>query len=282
MSAELLARAPEHLVRPEDFDFVSRLVRERSAVVLERGKEYLVEARLLPIVRGEGFRSLAALVAQLRNDRNGRLAVRVVEALTSHDTSFFRDVTPFEALRKVVLPDLVKRRGADHQLRFWSAACSSGQEAYSLLMTICDHFPQLKAWDVKAVGTDVSDEMVRRAADGRFTQVEANRGLGMVVLLKHFHAAGAGWQVSERLRALAEFRPLNLAAEWPEMEPFDVILLRNVLLDFEVGTRRTILERVRKVLRPDGWLVLGATESLEGLDDSWKAQPYGNVVLWRP
>ncbi len=282
MSPELLARAPEVLVRPEDFEFVTRLVRERAAIVLDPGKEYLVEARLLPIVRSDGFRSIAALVAQLRADRHGRLAQRVVEALTSHDTCFFRDVTPFEALRKVVLPDLVKRRGADHQLRFWSAACASGQEAYSLLMTICDHFPQLRQWNVKAVGTDLSDEMVRRANDGRFTQVETNRGLTMVVLLKHFRAAGAGWQVNDQLRALAEFRPQNLAEEWPEMEPMDVILMRNVLLEFDLEARRRILARVRKVLREDGYLILGATESLRGLDDSWKAQSYGNVVLWRP
>src|SRR6185369_8729834 len=158
VSPELLARTPEHRVAPEDLEFVSRLVRERSANVLDRNKEYLIEARLLPIARGEGLSSVAALVERVRQDRHGRLAARVVEALTRHDTSFFRDVTPFEALRKVVLPELVKRRGSEQSLRFWSAACASGQEAYSLLMTLCDHFPQLRAWDVKALGTDLSDE----------------------------------------------------------------------------------------------------------------------------
>ena len=282
MSAELLAPARETLVRPEDFEFVSGLVRERTANVLGKGKEYLVEARLLPIVKSEGLASLAVLVQQLRADRHGRLARRVVEALTCRDTSFFRDVTPFEALRKVVLPDLVKRRGSEQALNFWSAACASGQEAYSLLMTLFDHFPQLRQWNVKAVGTDLSDELVRRASDGRFSQIEANRGLTMVVLLKHFQAAGPGWQVKDPLRAMAEFRPLNLAEEWPDLPPMDVILLRNVLQDFDADTRRAILKRVRKVLREDGYLVLGARETLAGLDDSWKAQPYGNVTLWRP
>jgi len=282
MSPELLAHPPEHGVRPEDMDFVSRLVRERSANVLDRGREYQIEARLLPIVRSDGFANIAALVERLRQDRHGRLATRVVEALARHDTSFFRDVTPFEALRKVVLPELVKRRGSEQSLRFWSAACASGQEAYSLLMTLCDHFPQVRAWDVKAVGTDLSDQMVQRASEGRFSQVETNRGLTMVVLLKHFQADGVGWQVKEQLRALAEFSPLNLADEWPEMPPMDVILLRNVLDAFDVATKRKILARVRKVLRSDGYLVLGARETLAGLDDSWTAEPYGNVVLWRP
>jgi chemotaxis protein methyltransferase CheR len=282
VSPELLAGTPEHQVAPEDLEFVSRLVRERSANVLDRSKEYLIEARLLPIARSDGLPSVAALVERVRQDRHGRLAARVVEALTRHDTSFFRDVTPFEALRKVVLPELVKRRGAEQSLRFWSAACASGQEAYSLLMTLCDHFPQLRAWDVKALGTDLSDEKVQRAADGRFSQVETNRGLTMVVLLKHFQADGVGWQVNEQLRALAEFSPLNLADEWPDLPPMDVILLRNVLDAFDVATRRTILARVRKVLRSDGYLVLGARETLAGLDDSWTAEPYGNVVLWRP
>jgi chemotaxis protein methyltransferase CheR len=257
-------------------------VRERSANVLDRGREYQIEARLLPIVRSDGFANIAALVERLRQDRHGRLATRVVEALARHDTSFFRDVTPFEALRKVVLPELVKRRGSEQSLRFWSAACASGQEAYSLLMTLCDHFPQLRAWDVKAVGTDLSDQMVQRASEGRFSQVETNRGLTMVVLLKHFQADGVGWQVSEQLRALAQFSPLNLADEWPDLEPMDVILLRNVLDAFDVATKRKILARVRKVLRSDGYLVLGARETLAGLDDSWTAEPYGNVVLWRP
>jgi len=233
-------------------------------------------------VRSDGFANIAALVERLRQDRHGRLATRVVEALARHDTSFFRDVTPFEALRKVVLPELVKRRGSEQSLRFWSAACASGQEAYSLLMTLCDHFPQVRAWDVKAVGTDLSDQMVQRASEGRFSQVETNRGLTMVVLLKHFQADGVGWQVSEQLRALAEFSPLNLADEWPELPPMDVILLRNVLDAFEVATKRKILARVRKVLRSDGYLVLGARETLAGLDDSWTAEPYGNAVLWRP
>ena len=282
MSPELLARPPGHGVRPEDMDFVSRLVRERSANVLDRGREYQIEARLLPIVRSDGFADIAALVERLRQDRHGRLATRVVEALARHDTSFFRDVTPFEALRKVVLPELVKRRGSEHALRFWSAACASGQEAYSLLMTLCDHFPQLRAWDVKAVGTDLSDQMVQRASAGRFSQVETNRGLTMAVLVRHFQADGVGWQVSEQLRALAEFSPLNLAVKWPELPPMDVILLRNVLDAFDVATKRRILARVRKVLRSDGYLVLGARETLKGLDDSWTAEPYGNVVLWRP
>jgi chemotaxis protein methyltransferase CheR len=282
MSLDTLHKGSSSLIRPIDFDLVSQVVRARSAIVLDRGKEYLVEARLLPLVRREGFASLGELVDKMRREPNSALVESVVELMTTNETSFFRDQHPFEALRHVILPDLFKRRDAVRQLRFWSAACSSGQEAYSLLMTMREHFPQSSTWDVKVVGTDLSRQMVRRAAEGRFNQIEVNRGLPMSYLLKYLRVTGVNWQVVEELRRRCEFREMNLVGTWPALPLMDVVFLRNVLIYFDVAIKREILARIRKAMRPDGYLLLGSSESMIGLDEGWKREQHDRVILWRP
>jgi chemotaxis protein methyltransferase CheR len=247
-------------VRTSDFDYIRALVHERCAIVLEPGKEYLVHARLLPIARKEGVDDIAALVERLKRGAPS-LATQVVEAMTTNETSFFRDGSPFEALREDVIPDLVQKRAATRTLRIWSAAASTGQEAYTIAMTLREHFDELRSWDVSILGSDISNDVLEKAREGRYAQIEVNRGLPETLLLKYFDRAGTAWSVKQELRRGIEFRPLNLMNAWPNLPRMDVVFLRNVLIYFDADTKRDVLTRVRNAMAPDGYLFLGAAET---------------------
>lgn len=253
-----------------DFDYIRELVRRGSAIVLEATKEYLVEARLGPLARKEGLGSLAELVARLRAEQNGPLQRKVIDAMTTNETLFFRDVHPFEALRKTVLPELIAARGPSRHLRIWSAACSTGQEPYTIAMTLRESFPELAAWKLDIFATDLSGEVLAKARAGTYGQIEVNRGLPAKLMIKYFTKQGVDWQVNEDLRKMVDFREMNLAETWPMMQPYDVVFLRNVLIYFDVETKKSILGRVRRLLRPDGYLFLGAAETTMNLDDGFE------------
>jgi chemotaxis protein methyltransferase CheR len=265
-----------------EFDFLRGLVRERSAIVLEPGKEYLVENRMIPVLREGGFGSVTELCAALRAAPRGELERRVVEAMTTNETSFFRDVHPFDALRTRLLPDLIAARADERKLRFWSNACSSGQEAYSLAMLLAEHFPQLHDWDVSILATDLSREMVQRTSEGVYGQLEMNRGLPAALLIRHFQRSGTHWQVRPELRHRVQAREMNLVTAWPPLPRFDVIMLRNVLIYFDLETKRSILRRVRQALRSDGALFLGSAETTVMVDDAWVRVACGASVVYRP
>ena len=234
-----------------DADFVRDLVRERSAIVLDASKDYLIESRLAPVARTNGLGSLEALVARLRRDRNGPLNDLVVDAMTTNETTFFRDLGLWGSLEEHILPDVFKRRAAQKSATFWSAACSSGQEPYSLAMMLADRFPQIvRTWNIRILATDLSAEMLGRAAAGRYTQLEVNRGLPARSLVTHFRRNGAMWQISDRLREMVEFRAINLVRPWPFIPEVDVLFMRNVLIYFDMTSKREILGRCRRTLRP--------------------------------
>ncbi|MDZ4672895.1 MAG: protein-glutamate O-methyltransferase CheR [Gemmatimonadota bacterium] len=265
-----------------EFDFLRALIRDRSAIVLDPGKEYLVESRMLPLLRSERLGSIAALVAALRAAPRGELERKVVEAMTTNETSWFRDVHPFNALRSDFLPALLTARAAERKLRFWSTACSSGQEAYSLTITLAEYFPQLRDWDVQILATDLSREMVERAQQGRYGQLEINRGLPAPHVVRYFERQGVHWQVKPELRRLVRARQINLIEAWPALPRFDVILLRNVLIYFDLETKRGILRRARQALRPDGVLFLGSAETTFMVDDGWERLSTSGSVAYRP
>ncbi|WP_062138004.1 CheR family methyltransferase [Demequina aestuarii] len=258
----------------ESFDFVATLVRRRSAIQLGVGKEYLVESRLSPLARSAGVADVDAYVHALRRDVT--LHDQVVEALTTNETSWFRDLTPFTALRSTVLPELAA--AGRTQVRVWSAACSSGQEAYSIAMTVADEFPQLTA---SITATDLSEQMLVQGRAGRYSQLEVNRGLPAIMLVKHFQRQGATFEISPALRRGVTFRSHNLLDAPPPGGPFDVIFLRNVLIYFDVATKREVLSRVRSVLAPGGTLFLGAAETTIGIDDSWQRIPSAGASVYR-
>ncbi|HUJ24765.1 MAG TPA: protein-glutamate O-methyltransferase CheR [Myxococcales bacterium] len=266
---------------PADFQWLCALVKDQAAIVIDAGKEYLVQARLSPLAASEGCANVGALIGRLRGMRVNGLHRRVVEAMTINETSFFRDWRPFEALRTAVLPELIKSRAAARQLNLWSAACSSGQEACSLAILLREHFPELRSWSVKVLATDFSAEMVERGKSGMYPQLEVNRGLPAPLLLKYFDRHGLDWRVRESVRSLIEFRQANLAGDWPSMPQMDVVFLRNVLIYFDQETKKRILAKVRTVLRPGGLLFLGAAETTFNLDPAWERVALDGTSAYR-
>lgn len=263
------------------FQYISRLVRERSAIVLESEKAYLVEARLTPLARELGHASLANLVAEVRASRNPALEARIVEAMTTNETSFFRDMHPFDALRHEVLPNLIAARKMQRTINIWSAACSSGQEACTIAMTINEYFPEISDWQVQIIGTDLSAAMVQRAREGKFNQAEMNRGLPASLLVKHFVREGLSWVLKPQLRKMMRFQEMNLITTWPPLPRFDIVFLRNVLIYFAPETKKQILANVRRVMAPDGYLVLGGAETTAGLDDHFVRTTVQKSVMFR-
>lgn len=264
-------------VSPEDFQFVRQVVKDESAISLEDGKEYLVQARLSPIVQREGLTSVGELVARLRA---GAPALRddVVEAITTNETSFFRDVHPFDALRDRIFPELLAEAGS-RGLRIWSAAASTGQEPYSVAMLLLERFPG--APDAQILATDLNREVLEKARTGRYTQLEVNRGLPARSLVTWFDRHGLEWEVKERVRRMVSFRRLNLAERLPALPAMDLVLLRNVLIYFDAPTKTRVLREVARVLRPGGYLFLGSAETTYGLDPQWERVEVGRSVFYR-
>jgi chemotaxis protein methyltransferase CheR len=263
------------------FQYVQELVQRRSAIALEAGKDYLVESRLLPLAKAQGLSSVQELVRRLKSQPEGPLHAQVVEAMTTNETSFFRDVHPFEVLRTVVLPELIAARAEQRRLRLWSAACSTGQELYSLAILLAEHFPQLESWDVELLGSDLSQAVLQKAAQGRYTQLEVNRGLPASLLVKYFQKEGLTWQVQERLRRRVKLMRINLIEPWPPLPTMDVIFLRNVLIYFPPEVKQKVLGRMRQRLAHDGVLFLGGAETTLGLDDGWQRIPHGKTSVYR-
>jgi chemotaxis protein methyltransferase CheR len=262
-------------LQQSDFDFVQKLIQQKAAIVLDNGKQYFVESRLTPLAQNTGHDSIEKLILALRqNPHNSRMIEQVVEAITIHETSFFRDIHPFKCMKEVVMPSLLEKRASQHTLNLWCAACSSGQEPYTVTMLLRENFPQLQSWNVRFIATDISNQILNRAREGKFSQLEVNRGLPAPMLLKHFEKQGLVWQIKPLLRSSIEFRKLNLIDNWPPMPKMDVVFLRNVLIYFDVETKRKILGEVRKLLNPDGFLFLGAAEMPMSIDNAFERIDY--------
>lgn len=261
--------------------FVSTLVRRQSAIELDAGKAYLIDARLTPLAKRNGLGSAAELVQRLQASNEPTLRQQVVEAMTTNETSFFRDVHPFEALRKTILPELLQRNAGRPTLNIWSAACSTGQEAYSTAMLLCEHFPQLAAGKTGILGTDLSDDVLEKARQAKFSQIEVNRGLPAVLLAKYLRREGMHWNLIPMVRDLVTFKKMNLIEPWPMMPVMDVVFLRNVLIYFAPDMKRTILEKVRRVMAPHAVLFLGAAETTMGLDAAFERVTADGSVFYR-
>lgn len=251
-----------------DFSYLSAFLRQRSGLALPSHKRYLAEARLAPVCRLFALSSKADLVRRLKLGCDPDLAHAVVEAMTTNETSFFRDKMPFDVFRTVLLPRLLTANRGTKQIRIWCAAASSGQEPYSLAMILRSAGAQLAGWQVDLVATDISAEMVRKAKAGLYSQFEVQRGLPINLLLEHFEQIGEHWRVSDDLRRMVEFRPLNLTEPFGHLGSFDVIFCRNVLIYFDSPTKVDVMERLADVLKPDGAVMLGASETATGLTDA--------------
>jgi chemotaxis protein methyltransferase CheR len=257
-------------VNAADLDIIARLVRDRSGIVLTPDKAYLIESRLLPVLRRWQLAALSDLAAALRDRPAEGLVEQVVEAMTTNESFFFRDVRPFEQLREFVFPALIKARAHMRSLRIWSAACSSGQEPYSIAMILCDMAERLNGWNVEIVATDISQEMLDRAERGIYSQFEVQRGIDVHTLIKHFQQAGDRWHVLPRVRRHVSFRRFNLLNDPAPLGRFDIIMCRNVLIYFDQPTKAKVLENLARQMPDDGMLFLGGAETVLGVTESFR------------
>jgi len=249
--------------------------------VLTREKAYLLESRLLPVARKRGLKSVDELVGAVRQRPSGDIARDVVEAMTTNESFFFRDIKPFEQFKSVVLPALLKSRAARRQIRIWSAACSSGQEPYTLSMLLAEEQAKLAGWSIDILATDLSTEILEKAEAGLYSQFEVQRGLPIQYLVKYFKQQGERWQIDAGLRSRVRYRVFNLLDEPAGLGGFDVIFCRNVLIYFDQPTKTTVLARLARVLAPDGFLYLGGAETVLGISDKFQASP-DNRGIYRP
>lgn len=267
-------------VSAADFGFLAELLRKATANVLGAGKEYLVDARLEPVARAEGLADIAALVARLRVG-DILLERKVIEAMMTGETLFFRDAHPFDALEKEILPALIRSRQKERALTIWCAACSYGQEPYSIAMLIHEKFPDLRTWNLKILATDISEASLARARKGEYSKLEVERGLPQEYRRAYFADNGSTLTVQDSVRRLVTFSQLNLIGSWPQLPPCDIVFLRNVLIYFDVAEKRAVLKRVRSVLRRDGCLFLGGGETTFNIDDAFERVQSGRAMYYR-
>ncbi|MEX0830037.1 MAG: protein-glutamate O-methyltransferase CheR [Nitrospirales bacterium] len=272
---------PESALSPNDLDYIRALVRTHSAIVLEPEKAYLVESRLEPLAKSEGLASVTDLARKLRPAPFGVLHNQVVEAMTTNETSFFRDLTPFQALRDQLLPKIIDRKGTSKRLNMWCGASSSGQEVYSVLFTILEHFPELMNWELQFIATDISEAMLAKCREGKYSQLEVHRGLSSSLLSKYFTKNGVEWQVLEDLRRRIRFQRMNLAGPWLPFPTMDIVFLRNVMIYFDMGTKKNILQNIRKILDPQGYLFLGGSETTLNIDDQYERVEVSETSCYR-
>jgi chemotaxis protein methyltransferase CheR len=265
-----------------DISYLCTAIAQRSGNVISAGQSYLLEARLGPVAKEAGLEDVHALVVELQRNPRNPLHDTVTEAMTINETSFFRDMQPFDALKEEVFPYLLEKRQSTKSLSIWSAACSSGQEAYSIAIQMRTHFPELMNWNVRILGTDISDAMVKRTREGIYSQFEVNRGLPASLLVKNFDRQGLNWQVKPELRKFVDCRKMNLTEKWPAITQHDVVFLRNVLIYFDLKTKEQILHCIHQSMRPEGFLFLGGGETLIQLNVPFERVSIGKTVCFRP
>lgn len=256
---------------PTDYDFLRKLLKDRSGLVLSAEKQYLVESRLLPVARKAGLSTLTELVVKLRGAGAEALTNDVVEAMTTNESFFFRDKLPFEHFQNFIMPALLATRAKQKRIRIWCAAASTGQEPYSIAMVLKEMAKQTEGFRIEIIGTDISTEVLEKAKAGIYSQFEVQRGLPIQLLVKNFTQVGEMWQLASDVRAMVQFRPLNLLRDFSSLGMMDVIYCRNVLIYFDQATKVDVIDRLAKMMPPDGFLSLGAAETVVGLTDSFKA-----------
>jgi chemotaxis protein methyltransferase CheR len=265
-------------IHSENYRFLQERVYSQTGIVLDGDKHYLFESRLMPIVRQLGLGSINDLCALLHATRETEVVRQVVEAMTTNETYFFRDPTHYEAIRTVLLPRLKEERRDTRKLRFWSAAASTGQEAYSLAMLLLES--GLTDWNVQILGTDYSSQVLERARSGKYRQIEVNRGLPASLVVKHFRRSGVDWQLSEPVRRMARFETIDLRQSMRALGPFDLVFCRNVMIYFDTETKKKILRELHGTLFRGGWLLLGGAETAFGVEEWFERKIVGRAIVY--
>ena len=256
-----------------DFEMIARLLKERSGLVLGQEKAYLLEGRLNPVARRYNFKGFDELAQAIRLARDEKLLSDVTEAMTTNESFFFRDRKPFDQFRDTVLPYLLDRRAGTKSLRIWSAACSNGQEPYSLAMILKENRAQLSGWHIEIVATDISEKVLETAEQGRYSQFEVQRGLPIDLLVRYFKQDNDRWQIDDAIRKMVDFRHFNLLGKPTPLGRFDVVFCRNVLIYFDLETKTTVLNNIADLMPEDGFLYLGGSETVLGVTDRFQAIP---------
>jgi chemotaxis protein methyltransferase CheR len=256
-----------------DFDFICQILKTRSGLLLTNDKAYLLESRLLPVARKWKLATFDDLVRLIRTKNDEAVIRDVVEAMTTNESFFFRDTKPFDQFKQICMPALLKARAAQKTIRIWSAACSSGQEAYSLAMILSEMGPQLNGWKIDIVGTDLSQEILTRAKDGMYSQFEVQRGLPITLLVKYFQQTGDRWKLSDTIRNKVQYREWNLLSDPAPLGKFDIVYCRNVLIYFDQPTKAKVLAGIAKQMPDDGYLFLGGAETVLGISDKFQLLP---------
>jgi chemotaxis protein methyltransferase CheR len=272
------SRALSTEIFPENYRFLQEHVRSQVGIVLEDNKHYLFESRLRPIVKQHGLGSINDLCTLLRGKRDIELAHQVVEAMTTNETYFFRDPAQYEAIRTVLLPRLKEQKRETRNLRFWSAASSTGQEAYTLAMLLLES--GLQDWNMQILGTDFSQKVVERARSGVYQQIEVNRGLPAALLVKYFRRSGLEWQLTDAVRRMVHFETIDLRKSMRSLGPFDLVFCRNVMIYFDNATKKNIVKEIHRTLFQGGWLLLGGAETAISLEERFDRQTVGNVTVY--
>lgn len=272
-------RAEDAVLSAENYKFLQQYIQSESGIALGDDKLYLIKARLLPVLAAEKLVTLDELCARLRSKPDPALRRRIVESMTTHETLFFRDPQVFDALRNHILPEITLRRQSSKSLRVWSAACSSGQETYSLAMLLLEL--GLASWNIEIVGTDLSNQILDRARAGRYLQIEMNRGLPATLLVKYFDRVGLEWQVKDSVRRMARFSTFDLREGMTPLGYFDLVLCRNVLIYFDLDTRKKILSGIRGQMFPGGYLILGSSETTFNLDTAFQRKTFGSSTVYQ-
>jgi chemotaxis protein methyltransferase CheR len=257
-------------VTPQDFDYLRRLLRERSGLVLAAEKQYLAESRLVPVARRHGMTNLGELIERLRSKSPAALIAEVVEAMTTNETFFFRDKLPFDHFRDTMMPALLAARAREKRIRIWCTAASTGQEPYSLAMLIKGMGAAVAGYRFEIIATDLASEVLEKAKAGIYSQFEVQRGLPVQLLVKFFSQHGESWQLAPELRSMVQFRTLNLLNDFSPLGTFDIVFCRNVLIYFDQDNKIAVLNRIARQMADDGFLVLGAAETVIGLTDAFK------------
>jgi chemotaxis protein methyltransferase CheR len=258
---------------PQDYDYIRKLLRERSGLVLSADKHYLVESRLVPVARKAGLAGLTELVAMLKSMPLSPLTTTVVEAMTTNESFFFRDKLPFDHFRDVIIPALMVARAQEKHIRIWCAAAATGQEPYSLAMILRDIGIALKQWRIEILATDICSAALEKAKTGLYSQFEVQRGLSIQMLIKYFIQSGELWQISSDIRSMVTYRHFNLLQDFSSIGTFDIVFCRNVLIYFDQAMKTSVLNRIGRSMRRDGYLLLGAAETVIGLTDAFKPLP---------
>jgi len=258
---------------PEDFEYIRKLVKDRSGLVLTKEKSYLLESRLMPVARKRGLKGLGDLCADMRANKDGDVIREVTEAMTTNESFFFRDIKPFDLFRDTVLPQLIESRAAKKSFRIWCTAASSGQEPYTLAMILKEASAKLAGWKIEIVGTDISTEILRKAESGAYTQFEVQRGLPVQLLVKYFKQDGDKWMIDPSLKAMVKYKEFNLLDKLTPLGKFDVVFCRNVLIYFDQETKSRIMGGISELIPDDGLLFLGGAETVVGITDKFKPVP---------